>query len=429
MNLIQSLPIRFLIALALGFLVGFERESTEHGQKHRIYAGIRTFTILSLYGFACAWLFQQGITLAIPVGLISVAGILVVEYLDKLKHDRVGWTSELSAMLVFVTGSLTLLTDVWLPLALGLVNTFLLTEKTDLGQFVERLNKAEFMAVVKFLLITLIVLPVLPNQDYTQFNLNPVRIWEIVILVSAVGFVGYFLTKQFGEKAGLWLSGILGGIVSSTAVSVAVGRIAQRNPNKCASALQASIFSSSVMYPRMLVLILLINPAIGLQITWKMAVLTVIGVILAFTVKIKQPAPPEKAAKEAQSSKTPPPTTQKDSLVLSQNPFELMPALIFGTLYVLLTIATALIFQYLGNPGIFGLSALVGLTDITPFVLSIVHRSDLSLHLINATLIISMMSNTIVKGFYFASLATTAKKETWLRYGIWTLLHLPFIFF
>lgn len=429
MNIILSTPVRFVIALALGFLVGFERESTEHGQKHRIYAGIRTFTILSLYGFACAWLSLQNIHLAIPVGLVSVAGILLVEYLDKLKHDRVGWTSELSALLVFVTGALTLLTDAWLPLALGLVNTFLLTEKTDLGQFVERLNKAEFMAVVKFLLVTLIILPILPNQDYTSYNLNPTHIWEIVILVSAIGFVGYFLSKQFGEKAGLWLSGILGGIVSSTAVSVAVGRIAQRDPSQSQSALQASILSSAVMYPRMLVLIVLVNPAIGLFIAWKMAALTIIGVILAFTMKTTPVVVTPKPEKAGQPTKTPSPPAQKKGAIISQNPFELMPALIFATLYIVLTVVTELIFQYLGNPGLLGLSTIVGLTDITPYVLSIIHRGDLTLPLINSALIISMMSNTIIKGFYFASLAVNSRKETWIRYGIWTLLHIPFILF
>jgi uncharacterized membrane protein (DUF4010 family) len=132
MNIDFSYPIRFGIALALGFLVGLERESNEHGQKRRVYAGIRTYSILSLYGFGCAWLLRENVSLAIPVGLLSVAGILLVEYLDKLKHDRIGWTSELSALLVFVTGALALLTDIWVPLALGLVNTFLLTEKTDL---------------------------------------------------------------------------------------------------------------------------------------------------------------------------------------------------------------------------------------------------------------------------------------------------------
>ena len=106
-----------------------------------------------------------------------------------------------------------------------------------------------------------------------------------------------------------------------------------------------------------------------------------------------------------------------------------MPALIFATLYIVLTVVTELIFQYLGNPGLLGLSTIVGLTDITPYVLSIIHRGDLTLPLINSALIISMMSNTIIKGFYFASLAVNSRKETWIRYGIWTLLHIPFILF
>jgi uncharacterized membrane protein (DUF4010 family) len=227
---------------------------------------------------------------------------------------------------------------------------------------------------VKLLLVTLIVLPVLPNQNYTQFNLNPAHIWQIVILVSSIGFVGYFLSKQFGGKIGLWLSGVLGGIVSSTATSVAVGRIAQRDPEQSESALQASILASSVMYLRILIIILVITPVIGVLIAWK-----------------------------------------------------LKPALIFGVLFVLLTIITELVVQYLGNAGLMGLSAVVGVSDIDPFVLSLVRRADLSHSLIIIALLIAMMSNTLTKGAYFSTLAKSVRKETWLRYGIWALLHLPLI--
>lgn len=426
MNIELSYPVRFGIALALGFLVGLERESSEHGQKRRVYAGIRTYSILSLYGFGCAWLFQENITLAIPVGLLSVAGILLLEYQDKLKHDRIGWTSELSALLVFVTGALTLLTDIWVPLALGLVNTFLLTEKTELEQFVDRLDKTEFPAVLKFLLVTLIVLPVLPNQNYTQFNLNPTHIWEIVILVSSIGFVGYFLSKQFGEKVGLWLSGVLGGIISSTATSVALGRIAQHTPERSRSALQASILSSSVMYLRILFLIMLINPLIGYLIAWKMVVLSLVGILLATTIK-KQPETSPEPRMDPKSGKILPNSNQNASVISPQNPFELKPALFFAVLFVLLTIITELVIQYLGNTALLGLSAVVGVTDIDPYVLSLVRSTQLPNMLMISSLLIAMMSNTITKGIYFSTLASRVRKEAWLRYGIWALLHLPLI--
>jgi hypothetical protein len=185
-----SLPIqvRFFIALGLSLLIGLERESSGVITKGRVFAGVRTYSLIGVFGFACGWLVKINIPWALPIGMISLAAIAIVGYLAKLKNDFVGWTSEVAALLTFVMGALCLLTDIWVPLALGIVGTFLLSEKAMFEHYVERLNNAEFLAVVKFMLITLIILPVLPDKAYTQFDLNPRRIWQIVVLVSTVGF-------------------------------------------------------------------------------------------------------------------------------------------------------------------------------------------------------------------------------------------------
>ena len=203
-----TFELRFAVALALGFLIGLERESASSERKFQYFAGVRTYTLISLYGFGCAWLNHVNITLALPIGMVSVAALAVVGYLAKLKDGRIGSTSEVAALLTFIIGALTVLTDVWVAMSLAIISTILLSEKAGLENFVERLDKSEFLAVLKFLLVTVIILPVLPNNDYSQFKLNPTRIWQIVIMVSTIGFVGYFLSKKFGSKLGLWLSGL-----------------------------------------------------------------------------------------------------------------------------------------------------------------------------------------------------------------------------
>ena len=250
------------------------------------------------------------------------------------------------------------------------VNTLLLTQKTDLEQFVDRLDKAEFLALVKFLLVTLIVYPALPNQNYTQFNLNPAHIWQVVILVSTIGFVGYFLSKQFGRRVGLWLSGILGGIVSSTATSLALGRMVQRHTARSRDALQAAILASSVMYLRILLIILVLAPATVVLMAWKMVVLSVVGGVLAATILEKPEGQRSEAGSEVMLAPEP------AAVLTGQNPFELRPALIFGALFVVLTVVTEYVFQVLGNAGLLGLSAIVGMTDIDPYVLSLVRRTQ-----------------------------------------------------
>ena len=400
--------LRFIVALALGFLIGLERESAGAEHKGKFSAGIRTYTLISMFGFGCGWLYHINAELVLPVGLISIAALALAGYLSKLKEGRTGYTSEVAELLTFIIGALTLLTEIWVPAALGIIGTILLSEKSELEKHVEKLDKSEFLAVLKFLLVTLIILPALPDKDYTQFNLNPAHIWQIVIMVSTIGFVGYFLMKKFGSKVGLSVSGLMGGIVSSTAVSIAVGNIAKRQPEQSGNALQASILASSIMYVRILIIISIVNPAIIPFIWWKLVSLGVIGILLSLGINLKRNAEGERV----------------NTL---QNPFELKPAVIFAVLFVMLSIITVLVKRFFGSGGILTLSAIVGVTDIDPFILSLLRGQQPVSTLIISAIIISMMSNTVIKGVYFGTLAKEAKKETIIRYGLWALLHLPFI--
>jgi uncharacterized membrane protein (DUF4010 family) len=407
-----TLPIqlRFFIALGLSFLIGLERESSGFATKGRVFAGVRTYSLIGVYGFSCGWLVSINIPMALPVGMLSLTSLAIVGYLAKLKSDFVGWTSEVAALLTFVMGALCLLTDIWVPLTLGIVGTFLLSEKAMLEKYVESLNNAEFLAVVKFLLITLIILPVLPNKEYTQFNLNPRKIWQIVVLVSTVGFAGYFLTKKFGSRAGLWLSGLLGGIVSSTAVSIATGRIAQHSPDRSINAMQATILASSVMYIRIMVLIWFIQPSF-LKFVWlKLSILAVIGLILSIHKEVSDP------------------DYGKPQVQTVKNPFEVKPAMIFAIMFVILSVVTVLVERFYGQTGLISLAGIVGITDIDPFILSIVNQLALAQNLMIAAIIISMMSNTIIKGIYFGFLAKNIRKSVAWRFGLWALLHLPVLY-
>ncbi len=403
--------LRFIVALALGLLIGLERESRNVEHSGKTFAGVRTYALISLFGFGCGWLYHLNIQFAVPVGVIAVSGLILSAYLAKLKTGRVGWTSEMAALLTFIVGVLSLLADVWVPMALGITATLLLSEKSEIEKYVEKLDKSEFLAVIKFLLVTIIILPALPDKEYTRFKLNPTHIWQIVIMVSTIGFVGYFLIKKFGNRVGLWLSGVLGGIVSSTAVSIAVGNIAKKDPVRGKNALQASIFASSVMYIRILVLILILNPALIPFLWWRLVALSLIGVALGLSIKTnEQPS-------------------SVNSVSTLQNPFELKPAVMFAALFVLLSIITVLVKQYFGNSGLLSLSAIVGVTDIDPFILSLVRNQSTVETLMISAVIISMMSNTIIKGVYFSTLAKDMKKPTYIRYAIWALLHIPFIIF
>jgi uncharacterized membrane protein (DUF4010 family) len=278
-----------------------------------------------------------------------------------------------------------------------------------LESYVERLSKVEFLATVKFILVTVIILPVLPNHEFTQFHINPFKIWQIVIIVSTLGFVGYLLEKKFGSKLGLWMSGIFGGIVSSTAVTLSVGRMARNNPARGSTALQATLLASSVTYLRTLALIWFINGSFLPNLWLRFVFLSLVGVVLSIRMFKK-----ESRALESEMPEL-------------QNPFEIRPAIGFALLFILLSVLTGLVKSTMGNSGLLGLAAIVGVSDITPFILSIVQGSDGSMHIFTSAIILALMSNTVAKGIYFGSLSPTTRKETALKYSIYALLHIPFI--
>ncbi|MEW6511969.1 MAG: MgtC/SapB family protein [Bacteroidota bacterium] len=402
-----TVQLRFVVALALGFLVGLERESTKIEQQKLVFGGVRTHPLISLLGFGCAWLHNVGAEFFLPAGMLAMTVLTGIAYVAKIKSERYGSTSEVSALLTFVTGALALLVDIWAAMALGVFNTILLSEKARLETYVENLNKVEFLATLKFLLVTMIILPVLPDRPFTRFELNPTAIWRIVILVSSIGFVGYFLSKKFGERVGLWLSGLLGGIVSSTAVTIAVGRLAQTSPQRGARALQAAILAGSVMYLRILVLVAIVSPIFVDPLWWKLVVLSVVGLALSFRV-----------TRDGGEEHEPPPSLQ--------NPFEITPALMFAVLFVVLLVATEMVRESMGLTGLYALGALVGVSDIDPFILSMIQVPSLGDIVVTAVLI-AMMSNTVVKGVYFGFLVPGERRAVAWRYAVWAVAHVPLL--
>jgi len=404
-----TFQLRFLVALALGFLIGLERESTKVEHNRLPVGGIRTLPLISMYGFGCAWLYQIGAVAMFPVGLASIIALTTVGYFAKTKEGRFGATSEVSVLITFLIGAMSLLVDVWIAMAIGVIAAVLLSEKAKLETYVESLDRVGFLATLRFLLVTVIILPVLPNQEYTQFKLNPTRIWEIVIMVSTIGFVGYLLSKKFGHSMGLWLSGLLGGIVSSTAVSISAGRIARKSPERSSSALQASTLGSSVMYIRILILLWAVNPTIVNYLWWKLLILAAVGIVLS----LRLPG----GNRGSNGSEVPD----------LHNPFEIMPAVWFAALFVILSVITSIVKQSAGDTGVFALSAVVGVTDIDPFILSLAQRSTDGLRIAASAIIIAMLSNTIAKGVYFSVLAPAVRKGTVARYGIWALAHIPLV--
>lgn len=409
---LDSPELRLVIALGIGFLIGLERARSAVSSTGKIhYSGVRTFTLISLFGYCCAWFHSYGAIWLLPGGLAAMALFALKEYQAKLAEGRTGWTSEVALLLVFVLGAMSLLAPVWLPVAIGIGSAFLLSEKRGVEGWVERLNRSEFLAVLKFLIVTAIVLPVLPDESFTEYGLNPARIWKIVILISSIGFAGYFFIRRLGGRHGLWLSGALGGVVSSTAVSIATGRIAHKAPKQGTAALQANLLASSVMYLRLLALVAFFNAAYLEVLGWKLGVLASLGFGMAWLLQ---------GAHESHGRGDAP-------VGRLTNPFEFRPALLFAGLFVLLTVIVKLVREEVGGHGLYAVALVVGLVDVDPFVLSTLEHETASAAAASAILA-ALMSNTLMKGIYFGVLAKGQRRAALVRYGLWAAAHLPWVF-
>lgn len=404
-----TLGLRFIVALAVGFLIGLEREGGRRQHPHFFFGGIRTFPVVSIFGFACACLAVSGYAWILPAGLISVTAIAVTSYIEKMKTGRYGATSETSVLLTYMAGALSYVADVRLPVAIGVIVALLLSEKPLLESYVERLDKNEFLATLKFLLVTVVIYPALPNEDYTIYHLNPARIWQLVVLVSAVGFAGYILSRKLGPKVGLPVAGLLGGIVSSTAVSVATGRLAGEKPEQAGLALRTALLASSVMYLRLVGLITVFCGGLALDVDWRLGILGVVGLILAMTTGGGR----SDAADAGQGG-----------LSSLKNPIEIGIALLFALLFVGLRVATAMAYTHFGQMGVWGMGALSGLVDVDPFVLSAA-QGALEGRLMIQAVLVALLVNTMAKGIYFMLLSGRNRSAVLWRYGILACCHIP----
>ena len=404
-----TLGLRFIVALAVGFLIGLEREGGRRHHPFFFFGGIRTFPVVSIFGFACAWMAANGFSWILPAGLMSVTAVAVASYIEKMKTGRYGATSEMSVLLTYSAGALACVADVRFPVAIGVIVTLLLSEKPRLESYVERLDKTELLATLKFLLVTIVIYPALPNIGYTAYNLNPARIWQLVVLVSAVGFIGYILSRKLGPKLGLPLTGLLGGIVSSTAVSVATGRLAGEKPEQAAMALRTALLASSVMYLRLIALIAVFGGGFSMEVNWRLGLLCVLGLTLAITADWKGDEGAD---------------TISGGLPSLKNPIEISIALLFALLFVGLRVATTLAHTYFGQLGVWGLGAVSGMVDVDPFVLSAV-QGALSGRLMIQAILMALLVNTIAKGLYFMVLSGRNRTAVLWRYGVLAFCHIP----
>ena len=385
---------RFGVSLIIGFLIGIQREYAYVKEENRpdidqtLFAGARTFSLLGLYGCAAAFMGEAAGAFWVTVALLLPVGLLiVVAYIVDAWRGQIGMTTEVAGLMTILVGVMCYWDHLALAAALGVVTMTLLTLKLQIQTFARELSREDVYATIKFAIITALVLPVLPRTGYgpSPFDvLVPYNVWLMVVFISGIGFFGYVIMKFVGPERGVGLTGILGGLVSSTAATLSLSQ-RSRDAQDLSRAFALGIMAAwAIMYLRVMVVVAVLNLEL-FRIAWKalLAALVVSG-LYGFYLYVRHQLRPQEGAK------------------VFKNPFELGPAITFGLLYAVILLAAHTAQLFFGNAGVYISSVVSGLGDVDAITISVSklsgEGSGLDLVVASRAVVFAAASNTLVKG-------------------------------
>ena len=395
----SDLFLRFGVAIAIGFMIGLQREHAHGGKSNEIIAGERTLALMGLIG--CLAAFAADI-LDSPLGFVSIILIIgiftAIAYFVDAKQGFVGLTSETAILIVVVIGALCYWGYLMLAVALGIATTVLLSLKIETDNFVRSLTREDIIAALKFAVISAIVLPILPNESIwpSPFDvINPFNIWLMVVFISGLSFLGYVLIKFMRSQQGIVLTGLLGGLVSSTALTLSFSERSNSDSRLAKPFALAITISWTVMFSRVLVEVGVLNFEL-LKIVWiPIAAAGAAGLLYCGYLLFSQ-KPGETAD------------------VKFSNPFNLTSAIKFGLLYGAILLISHVAQLYWGDTGVFLSSIISGLADVDAITLSMAELSstgDVSLNTASQAIVLAAMSNTLAKsGIVLVGGAVALKK-------------------
>jgi len=389
----------FAIAILLGALVGIERE------KHKLekadtgqIGGLRTFILLALLGACAGWLSRELATLWIlAIALVIVGAFVLVGYLVTTKNtpQSAGVTTEVAAVVVFLLGAMVMLGFSEIAIALGVVTAAVLAYKGPLHGFVEKLGWEDVFAGLRLLIATFITLPLLPDKPIDPWGaINPYQLWLLVILISGLSLVGYALTRWLGPGRGTLITGLAGGLVSSTAVSLAFAKEARDRPGQVTVLACGILIAWAVMFARVIVLVAVVNrPLLANVLIPFLAMGVVVGGFAAVLYFCN--------SEEERN------TPAKGDLKVA-NPFSLTEAAKFAAFFAVVLVAVKIVQQNFPPDWVYAVAGIAGLTDVDAITLSMAESAKTGPAQIAVTaIVIASLVNTFVKAgiaYFFAGM-------------------------
>ncbi len=388
---------RFLLLLGLGFFFGLAFEEFYASAKQTRPGGVRTFPMLALIG-ALLYRLDPARLLPLSVGLLVLGGWLACYYwrhvgeIDAEGRPNVGLMVPLCNVLAYLIGPVVLAEPPWIAVGITVSGVLLLTARERLHGFARHIESGEILTAGKFLVLSGLVLPLLPDQPLTSLtDITPHQVWLAVLAVCTVSYASYLLQRYVAPAgAGLWVA-LLGGLYSSTATTIVLARHARAEPSALRHAQTGIILATAVMYLRLLIIIGIFNRSLALGLAPMLLGLSASGLAIAglwYWITGAQ-------------------TDHGSSVRRSSNPLELGTALVFAGFFVLISVVSAWARSQYGVTGVYLLAAIVGVSDIDPFVLSLAEHAtgDMPVSVGMTAILIATSSNNLLKAGYTVAFA------------------------
>lgn len=377
-------PLRLAVAGLIGLAIGVEREWSGHasGPGAR-FAGARTFLLLGLVGGIAGWLSDQShvlLALALVGGsaILSVAAYIVA---SQQTHDRDG-TTEAAALLVLATGSLSGLGHESIAAGVAAVAVLALAEKSRIREFIHRIGETELRAALHFAVLAVVVLPLLPAGPYGPDGaIRPRELWSVVLIFSGLNFLGYLARRAVGAERGYGIAGLLGGLVSSTAVTLGFSRQSRTTPDYSQGLALGVIAACTVLLPRVLVVTAVVSaPVAGHLIKYLIAPALVGGLLVAYALWRRPPSSAETKAPD-------------------RNPLRLGSAIQMTLAFAVVLLVVPAVERLWGAGGVLGSAAVLGLTDMDALTYSMAKLGNSSgdAPLAARAIGVGLLSNTLFK--------------------------------
>lgn len=421
MEIFDKIPevfYNFILTLLLALLIGFEQrkriDKNEDDDDRAVFGTDRSFAFIGMLGFILYILDSKNMVLFTAGAVIVAVYFGIYYYLKVIQYKAYGLTSILAGLITYTLGPIVITQPKWLTILIAVSVLILVERKDTFAKLSTKIDISEFLTLGKFLIIAGVVLPITP-RDYIipYINISPYDIWLTIVIVSSISYISYILHRYVFPRSGVLISGILGGLYSSTAITLVLARRTKSLNTQSNEYSSSIIAATGMMYLRVLILMFIFNHAIFIHLLGYMLILFVTSVGIAAAVYfIKRPSG----------------NTDENYERKYSNPLELKIALLFAFLFVLFGLVTNYVIQSYGGSGLNILSFIVGFTDIDPFLLNLFQGNyTIGVEQVSKAVLQAIVSNNILKaGYIFTFAHKNTRNTTCIGLAVITVINIIF---